>query len=167
MSLHRNPPTWGSEKGVRAQRLGPRKTTTHNNPAHPPKRKPSTAQRTRTTVGEFFLFSPSICNIAFEIEKSFFRSFQSLPEIQLNIQQKTTLSYRRYLVVVIFIISHEIYILFSFYFHFFNYVFVFGFCFLFCFVFFIIFCRKVYIYILAIIFNNASSNIVQWHLFSK
>lgn len=135
---------------MRAQRLGPRKTTTHNNPAHPPKRKPSTAQRTRTTVGEFFLFSPSICNIAFEIEKSVFRSLQPLPEIQLNIQQKTTLSYRRYLVVVIFIISHEIYILFSFYFHFFNYVFVFGFCFLFCFVFFIIFCRKVYIYILAI-----------------
>lgn len=167
MSLHRNPPTWGSEKGVRAQRLGPRKTTTHNNPAHPPKRKPSTAQRTRTTVGEFFLFSPSICNIAFEIQKSFFRPFHPLPEIQLNIQQKTTLSYRRYLVVVIFIISHEIYILFSFYFHFFNYVFVFGFCFLFCFVFFIIFCRKVYIYILAITFNNASSNIVQWHLFSK
>lgn len=118
---------------MRAQRLGPRKTTTHNNPAHPPKRKPSTAQRTRTTVGEFFLFSPSICNIAFEIEKSFFRSFQPLPEIQLNIQQKTTLSYRRYLVVVIFIISHEIYILFSFYFHFFNYVFVFLFFDLFCF----------------------------------
>lgn len=146
MSLHRNRPTWGSEKGVRAQRLGPRKTTTHNNPAHPPKRKPSTAQRTRTTVGEFFLFSPSICNIAFEIEKSFFRSFQPLPEIQLNIQQKTTLSYRRYLVVVIFIISHEIYILFSFYFHFFNYVFVFGFCFLFCFVFLSFFAEK-YIFI--------------------
>lgn len=141
---------------MRAQRLGPRKTTTHNNPAHPPKRKPSTAQRTRTTVGEFFLFSPSICNIAFEIEKSFFRSFQPLPEIQLNIQQKTTLSYRRYLVVVIFIISHEIYILFSFYFHF-----CFWFLFFVLFCFFIIFCRKVYIYILAIIFNNASSNIVQ------
>lgn len=98
--------------------------------------------------------------------KKFLPFFSTLPEIQLNIQQKTTLSYRRCLVVVIFIISHEIYILFNFYFHFFNYVFFFVFWSV---LLFINFCRKVYIYtcILAIIFNNSSSNIVQWHLFSK
>lgn len=160
MSLHRNPPTWGSEKGVRAQRLGPRKTTTHNNQAHPPKRKPSTAQRTRTTVGEFFLFSPSICNIAFEIEKSVFRSLQPLPEIQLNIQQKTTLSYRRCLVVVI--LSYHMRFIYCLVF-----IFISSIMFLFLFFVFYHFLQKsIYLYF-GNIFNNASSNIVQWHLFSK
>lgn len=84
--LHRNPPTRGSERGVRVRRSSPRKTTNHNNPAHPPKRKPQTAQRTRTKVR---YFSPSPLK-----QKKMFLLSISLPpsENLLNIQQKTTLS---------------------------------------------------------------------------